>query len=516
VLRARRFIQKYSLSALAVAALTVVSMSWYLRYTNADAVMGSLISTQRMTLFFWGQDRLASVLPALAFPIRDPLFNFSAQMAMQGLAFFTLVGLFVRFHLRETGRNHAGTAAAATLVAGLLTTLILTTEANYWFMFEQVYALAMLLCLLGLDSSMSDHRGRQVAAVGLIIVSIMMIPSMALLAPAAWLLGQPETRRRRFCITIGVIALAFAINKIATIVSPNASGQSDLYTDFSVTRLRRGVGVVYDNVRGIVDDKVFILVVMQAAVVLVVRRSALSRDLQRAFVFAPLFAVGWLVLFTANGWVEANGFHPRYHFPVFAVVILFVAGGVAELMSLIAEYRFSSASAKTRRQSVVGVAAACIAILSLGTARLLTDDGVPVLAYGFEEVNATRHLDVDFVTGSYWQVWPIIAVARSEDLDMYGIALRSETIRVQILDDRPPIPRSHRAVRRRRRPTVRIGVLHIRRSAVARGGGSQRDPPGHQPYSRCRPTHRYVTLSAQNGRHSNRVSLGCSLASLRC
>ncbi len=431
---ARRLIGEWYLFILCVITLSLLAMSWFLRDVNADVVVFSLISTQRMTFFYWSQDRLVSILPALTFPIRDPLWNFYVQMALQGASFFALVGLLVRFHWKEVGRDRDGEMlAGAVLIAGLLVTMVLNNIANYWFMFEQPYAMALLLFLVGMSGSMSGDVRRQIGAVPLVVLSVLLIPSTILFAPVVWLLGAAETRRKRFAITLGVIVAAFAINKVATALSAYQNSLSPLYTDFSVRRLVDGFPTAYDNYRRVVDIGTMLLFVILAGTILILRRRSLSTNLRLAYGFAPLFGIGWFVLFTANGWVELSGFPPRYYFPVFGAVILLITGAVAEVAALIADRMSSPMTVLTARRRVGAVVASCVALMSLGTVRLLSDDGVPVIAQGFDDVNATRPFGVDFVTGTYWRVWPTVLVARSQDLDVYGVAPRSEPTRSDVL-----------------------------------------------------------------------------------
>jgi hypothetical protein len=42
-------------------------------FEHADSLLPVLISTQRWTPFFWGQDRFGMLVPLVAMPIRDPL-----------------------------------------------------------------------------------------------------------------------------------------------------------------------------------------------------------------------------------------------------------------------------------------------------------------------------------------------------------------------------------------------------------------------------------------------------------
>src|SRR5439155_20821710 len=59
---------------------------------HADSLLPVLVSTQRWTPFFWGQDRFGMLIPLLAMPIRHPLANLLAQGWMM-----TAAGLLAPF-----------------------------------------------------------------------------------------------------------------------------------------------------------------------------------------------------------------------------------------------------------------------------------------------------------------------------------------------------------------------------------------------------------------------------------
>lgn len=70
---------------------------------DADGVLAALISTQKLTWYFWGQDRLLNLLPALAWPVHDPEANLRLQIGLRTfMAFLAPLGVIVL--LREAPR----------------------------------------------------------------------------------------------------------------------------------------------------------------------------------------------------------------------------------------------------------------------------------------------------------------------------------------------------------------------------------------------------------------------------
>ena len=84
-------------------------------WQDSDGLIGALSSLQHMTLFYWGQDRFANFIPALAIPFNDPLYNVTVQVIFR-TAFGIIAPLFACMFLTRTMRD----AWLATLLATAL------------------------------------------------------------------------------------------------------------------------------------------------------------------------------------------------------------------------------------------------------------------------------------------------------------------------------------------------------------------------------------------------------------
>jgi hypothetical protein len=163
----------------------------------------SLISAQKLTFYYWGQDRLASLLPLLTWPIQDVRVNFYIQILIQAALFFFLIGLFVRYHQREA-TNASELASGSAPVSGELAGPILLTSAaylsttkdftGYQFVLEQQYVISMVLYLLGLDCIMRGSRTRMLVGAALVLVAAFVIPATLTLAPLAFVMAGPHRR----------------------------------------------------------------------------------------------------------------------------------------------------------------------------------------------------------------------------------------------------------------------------------------------------------------------------------
>ena len=79
-------------------------------FQHADSLLTVLVSTQRWSPFFWGQDRFGMLVPLLAMPIRHPLGNMLAQGWIMTVAALAAPFVMARFLV---GRDCAWTAIGA-------------------------------------------------------------------------------------------------------------------------------------------------------------------------------------------------------------------------------------------------------------------------------------------------------------------------------------------------------------------------------------------------------------------
>jgi hypothetical protein len=99
------------------AAAVVVDLGTERRLENADTFIPILVSLQRWTAFYWGQDRFGMLLPLVATPVVDPLVNLLVQRALGIAAGLCAVVAVCRYLLPA---RDAFLTAALAIVAMLL------------------------------------------------------------------------------------------------------------------------------------------------------------------------------------------------------------------------------------------------------------------------------------------------------------------------------------------------------------------------------------------------------------
>jgi hypothetical protein len=418
----------------AIALLVALASVRYLPLATSDSLLPALMSTQRLTFYYWGQDRIANVVPLLAWPIRDPIWNFRFQMAVFGSAFFALVAQFAWYHLHATTRRATGfPLAVATLLAGVAVLTPLRAATAYAFVFEQVYALSLALFLRGarlVVSGSSRSRRRRVIGAVLIVLAVLLNPSVAVITPVMWVLDdERDGRQRRFLAGPAVVFGALAAFLVTSRVWGGGPDRRRAYGSFSLDGFADALSAATSGILGSLDLSVAAVLAAGCALVIAARVRAWPVRHRVLYVFAAGFGAGWLLLFTANEWVSINAHAYRYFFPLYAVGMLLVAAAVAEVVALVSA-RLERARQPGSRDAPARFSLAASALLACGVvavASVATTD-VHTLNEAAEGVETARALDLRLVAGDYWSTWPIVVSGRSAGLDLLGVAGRSDAI----------------------------------------------------------------------------------------
>jgi hypothetical protein len=430
-------IRRTTPTTITVIALAIVATRRYIGMANADALLPALMSTQRWTLFYWGQDRLANLVPLLTVPIRDPIWNFRIQSLLIAAAFFALGAVFVTYHAwSRRERIRPGEHAVATAVAGLAMMVPFHVIAGYRFAIEQLYFVS-ILCWVVAAWAWLRHRRRIASFVGL-LAAMLLNPSLLLATPLAWVLDpEPDRRGRRFGEFAVASASAFGLTSLASRFFATGDEPDRPYNEFRIDHLREGVRLVVGNVAGSVRDHLAITVVVLAAALVAASFRHLAPRSIAVYLSVPAFALGWLLLFSTNGWVIQNLHEFRYFYPLYASFALYVAGASTELVLATRRWR-PSPDATLRRRPVIVAEAVFLLLTVIAAIVSVGRTDVTALDATRDDLAAIREHEVRLVAGQYWSTWPTVVAARASGLDVAGASYRSDPIEDQIrsvLDD---------------------------------------------------------------------------------
>ncbi len=131
------------LAALALAA-ALVDLGSFHALEHGDSLVPVLVSLQRWTPFYWDQERYGMLVPLLALPLRDPLWNLLAQRGLLVLSGLAAVVLLARHVLAGRDWPLAGALAAGGLLA------LAPAPWLFEYLGDQPYGLSLALALAGL------------------------------------------------------------------------------------------------------------------------------------------------------------------------------------------------------------------------------------------------------------------------------------------------------------------------------------------------------------------------------
>lgn len=430
-----------TLAALAAAA-ALLDLGGLHRLEDGDSIVPVLVALQRWTPFYWDQERYGMLVPLLAVPVRDPLWNLLLQRALLGLAGLAAVVLLARHALGARWRLAGALAAAALLAAAPAPWL-------FEYLWSQPYGLSLALALAGLAAAEAradpdrlapalPGPGRIAAGLALCVaahwvnaaVGLVLLPLAA--ARAAVDLAQGASRpalRLRLGTEVALLAAGLGAGQLMIRLYPALTGNP----------LRLPLGPLpphewpraWASLLGRAWEASgrwpAVLGACAAAGLLVQLAWPAARPHARAALLrAAALCLAALAYALAAGvlrWVEVNAFHWRYLAP--AAVLVHLAA-----VSLLAD---PVARALREGSLARGVALALVPAAALAVA------GPPSLSRVRADLDAsagryTRDVlaaRCTLVTGDYWSVWPAVwhaawtAHARGLEAPVYGLAHRA-------------------------------------------------------------------------------------------
>ncbi len=403
----------WPLLAALVAAAALLDLGDLHRLEHGDSIVPVLVSLQRWTPFYWDQERFGMLVPLLALPVRDPLWNLLLQRGLMIFAGLATVVLLARHLFAERDWPLVGAAAAATLL------LFAPAPWRFEFLGDQPYGLALALALGGLafaePAPGGGRRPRWRLAAGLLLVLLAhavnpatgVVLGLLALARALedWFTEPAEARgavRERLLVDAGLLAVGLAAGQLSIRLYPVVTGQP----------LRLAVGFLppgrWPAAWGATVARAWaeapgwgVALLLGAGLGGALLALPSSRGWRRdALVRAGtlLFAaVAYAAFVGALSWVAENDHHPRYLAP--AAVLLHLA-----VISLLAE-PLARAARASRPAFAAALLALPLAALAVGGAPSLA--GVRADLDGrtgrlTEDVLAAR---CQLIAGDYWSVW---------------------------------------------------------------------------------------------------------------
>lgn len=391
------------------------------QFLDADVVMQSVMSLQNVTLFFWGQNRLANVLPLAVSWIADPSANLAAVLFLPTLFFY--------FFLFAVSRIAAAAVDRARVdVVSLQTFLVLSAVFAVCFTPKTICEIAVThfeyslpaLCLVVaaqlsiLGSGDSTPRVAATAAACFLATAV----NPAILIPGLFVCAGAIVYKKRAGLAEISLAASLVLSFVAWALIAKSQGSSG-YNSFDASILQGGMRAALAGMAARLNLPNLALVLgalllarglaAQNAVKIPHRESA---DVSSLLCYgAAAFVLVWLLLFSGNQWVARNHFAWRYFIFVFFAGLFWMAISIARLMAPLRQ-RYSGA-----------VTAIAAAIWFLAGFSLPTRFDNYAL---FRAVDAHARPGVHLYSGDYWLVWPSVLRDMMRGHEAYGLAIRGE------------------------------------------------------------------------------------------
>jgi hypothetical protein len=422
-------------AALALAA-ALVDLGRFHLHEHGDSIVPVLVSLQRWTPFYWDQERYGMLVPLLALPVRDPLWNLLLQRGLLVVAGLAAVVLLARHVLAGRDWRVAGAFAAA---------LLLVVPPPIWrfeYLGDQPYGLSVALALAGLALAEPGEGGRRgaprlLAGAALSVLAhwvnaaagLLLLPLAA--ARAAIDLLESERRsgvRARLAVDASLLVGGLAAGQVLLRLVPALGGRSVRIPTgaLPVAQWPSAWAAFLGNAwrdAGAWPVALAAVAALGLGLLALPRHRPLARG---ALLRAGALLAAALAYALAAGtlaWVAENGFHPRYLAPSAVLVHLAAVSLASEPL----------ARAGRGARAVLAGAVALVpvtALLASGPPSLaqVRADLDAVAGKATEDVLAAR---CTLVTGDYWSVWPAVfhatLVARERGLPahVYGVAHRA-------------------------------------------------------------------------------------------
>ena len=386
-------------------------------YLNADTILFPVMSLQHVTMFIWGQDRLANFIPYLLSIISSSELNLFTHLFLFALSFFLLLLLCAEIIRMMSSDNKNGIVAFVILTT--VSFIILSPAASYSFILEgQPYALSYLLLLSSFLISIRpafNVKLTRTLVIAALFVATGLNPSI--LVPAAGLsaglfLIKKDWRSGLIFVLIAVAMFTLWLQLSKWYGTPTGT---NAYSAFNLHNIQENINVaitsILSQIRSIYVGGLIITVLLIRIMV----NFEILRSSKNILGLIWIFAICWLLVFSNNDWIKLNQSHFRYFFPVFLALIFTLSFVI---------YQFAGQLNSIHRNWFV---MACLFVIVSLLARPL----VPFEEYAiFKKIKPSIEIaeieKVRFVAGNYWDAWPMVFQMQKTHGGAFGLLYRGD------------------------------------------------------------------------------------------
>jgi hypothetical protein len=372
---------------------------------QADYIMYSIMSTQNVTLFYWGQNRFLNIIPFLASPISDHVANISlvlflsvASHYLSGFAISVVILRIIRGF--KASLSELAWLALSTVV---LMNLLISPNVTGTFFYQHEYSLAFLLISTSwLVLTRRNTFASWVISSVLLFLAMGLNPTMIVLV--AWIAGLSiyfrvfSNRKTPFLwASVSFVAVSLWFTVMA---SPGmaSSGLSASYVSLRTESFFQNSAIGFTSLIALVEPVTFMMTLL-LVLALLIRNISLAESRQlwlnilSITVAALIFLILWVLVFSSLEWVVINKYSPRYFIPPSYLVF-----GLISSLLIMGLYK-----AKEWLSRIGVLVLFVVSLFGVISSDLRLD---PRHASVFESLPALPS-GSNLLAGDYWKVWPM-------------------------------------------------------------------------------------------------------------
>ena len=425
---------------------------------HADTLIPSLVSLQRWTLFYWGQDRWGMLLPALAMPIRHPLANLLTQLGLSTAAALLVVPMLHQYLLRpgcpddETSDDESKKTAGrwAVVWSWLVGSTVLLGVASGGYQmdlfFTQPYGLGLVLGVGGmlvLDRLWRiTARGWRPTLLGILLLSLsawVNLAGLIVLGPlTVWRIvtrrGWAGLIRSRGWVQLLAVGAAGLLGNRLRLWSPSSQEYGWLPIHEWPEETWRLIENAARAASPATGEALLLLAVLGLASQIIRPDTAHARRIGGQALGLLGIALLHLIVASANRHVANNDTAYRYALPAFLLTL--TAAAIISSLMWVGRPRLGWPVAGVLLAGLLGLALA----LRHGPPSYPRVRDAVDQKFGLQ-TQALLATEADFVAGQYWDVWHAVFHANLTLYEngaarrIYGLTHRGDAAR----DRWPPI-----------------------------------------------------------------------------
>jgi len=398
-------------------------------WMDADVLMNSVMSLQKVTVFYWGQNRILNVLPTAAWMFRNPAWNLGAVLVLSAAAFYGSLVMLARLIARAMELERWARYALIVALTSVAPVVLVGSGLNSLAIGHIEYALPLLLMLVAFSllSSTAPLLARLGIAALLVFVAGGINPASCLVMLTIGAARLCWMRRAEWC-SLGFAVMAGMTLGAWTVISRFfGDANYGLQDGVQWSEIMGGVQQLMQAAIGSVNVPALLILVGAVSVVIMFRQFVLGAtpapkaELVRfAYVTLIAFCAFWIFTLSVNYWVRQNLYDGRYtSYVVFA--------GLSALGLWFAQWDWT-------RWRAVGMIGLMLLMTAAGRNLAVTQLKSPHLKDFtlFKGVPQGMDPGVRLYAGNYWQVWPAVFLQLARNEVGYGLAWRGEAMTKRI------------------------------------------------------------------------------------